>query len=60
MSQSGLEGVSNPSEMFLSEQHSDSDYLAGLAIAVIMDGSWVFLIEIRLLLLFVESYFGLC
>ena len=47
MSQSGLQAVSNPSEMFLSEQYSDSEYLAGLAVAVIMDGSRTFLIEIQ-------------
>lgn len=47
MSQSGLEGVSNPSDMFLSEHYSDSDYLAGLAIAVMMDGSRAFVIEIQ-------------
>ncbi|KAL3631961.1 hypothetical protein CASFOL_024945 [Castilleja foliolosa] len=36
--------------MFLGEQHSNSDYLAGLAVAVtvIMDGSRSFLIEIQL------------
>ncbi|KAK6125122.1 hypothetical protein DH2020_041135 [Rehmannia glutinosa] len=49
MSESGLQGVSNPSEMFLGEQHSNSDYLAGLAVAVIMDGSRAFLIEIQAL-----------
>lgn len=49
MSQSGLQAVSNPSEMFLSEQYSDSEYLAGLAVAVIMDGSRTFLIEIQAL-----------
>ncbi|XP_051139232.1 uncharacterized protein LOC127257016 [Andrographis paniculata] len=49
MTQSGLEGVSNPSEIFLSEQHSDSDYLAGLAVTVIIDGSRAFLIEIQAL-----------
>ncbi|PIN08709.1 Endopeptidase La [Handroanthus impetiginosus] len=49
MSQSGLQGVSNPSEMFLGELHSDSDYLAGLAVAVIVDGSRAFLIEIQAL-----------
>ncbi|KAL2243280.1 uncharacterized protein LOC105157702 isoform X2 [Sesamum indicum] len=49
MSVSGLQGVPNPSEMFLSEQHSDSDYLAGLAVAVIMDGSRAFLIEVQAL-----------
>lgn len=52
MSQSGLQAVSNPSEMFLSEEHSDSEFLAGLAVAVIMDGSRAFLIEIQVLLLF--------
>lgn len=49
MSKSGLEAVSNPSEMFLSEEHSDSEILAGLAVAVIMDGSRSFLIEIQAL-----------
>ncbi|XP_059640792.1 uncharacterized protein LOC132282960 [Cornus florida] len=49
MSQSGLDAVSNPNVMFLSEQHLDSDYLAGLAVAVIMDGSRTFLIEIQAL-----------
>ncbi|KAL3632891.1 hypothetical protein CASFOL_025875 [Castilleja foliolosa] len=49
MSETGLQGVSNPSEMFLGEQHSNSDYLAGLAVAVIMDGSRSFLIEIQAL-----------
>lgn len=47
MSQSGLQAVSNPSEMFLSDQYSDSEYLAGLAVAVIMDGSRTFLIEVQ-------------
>ncbi|XVF25068.1 hypothetical protein REPUB_Repub13aG0181800 [Reevesia pubescens] len=49
MSQSGLQVVSNPSEMFLSDQNSDSEFLAGLAITVIMDGSRAFLIEIQAL-----------
>ncbi|XP_051139233.1 uncharacterized protein LOC127257017 [Andrographis paniculata] len=49
MTQSGLERVSNPSEMFLSDQHSDSDYLAGLAVTVIIDGSRAFLIDIQAL-----------
>ncbi|XWS18937.1 hypothetical protein CRYUN_Cryun32bG0087500 [Craigia yunnanensis] len=49
MSQLGLQAVSNPSEMFLSDQNSDSEFLAGLAIAVIMDGSRAFLIEIQAL-----------
>lgn len=51
MSQSGLQAVLNPSEMFLSEQYSDSDFLAGLAVAVIMDGSRTFLIEIQVAIL---------
>ncbi|XP_042023193.1 DNA repair protein RadA-like [Salvia splendens] len=49
MSQSGLQGIFNPSEMFLADPHSDSDYLAGLAVAVIMDGSRAFLIEVQAL-----------
>ncbi|KAL6506940.1 hypothetical protein OROHE_022377 [Orobanche hederae] len=49
MSESGLHGVANPSEMFLGEQHSNSDYLAGLAVAVILDGSRAFLIEVQAL-----------
>lgn len=47
MSESGLQAVASPSEMFLSEQHSDSDVLAGLAVAVILDGSRAFVIEIQ-------------
>ncbi|KAI3970830.1 hypothetical protein MKX01_024477 [Papaver californicum] len=35
MSQSGLQAVSNPSEIFLSEKQLDFDVLAGLAIVVI-------------------------
>ncbi|KAE8680753.1 hypothetical protein F3Y22_tig00111366pilonHSYRG00032 [Hibiscus syriacus] len=49
MSQLGLQTVLNPSEMFLSDQNSDSEFLAGLAVAVIMDGSRAFLIEIQAL-----------
>lgn len=49
MSQLGLQVVLNPSEMFLSDQNSDSEFLAGLAVAVIMDGSRAFLIEIQAL-----------
>lgn len=49
MLQSGLQAVSNPSEMFLSEQQQDSEFLAGLAVTVIMDGSRAFLIEIQAL-----------
>lgn len=47
MSQSGLQAVSNPGGMFLGEQLSDSEYLAGIAVAVIMDGSRSFLLEIQ-------------
>lgn len=50
MTQSGLQALSNPSEMFLSEKYSDSPCLAGLAVAVIMDGSRTFLIEIQVIL----------
>ncbi|KAL5697705.1 hypothetical protein ACHQM5_028822 [Ranunculus cassubicifolius] len=49
MAQEGLQVVSNPSDIFLSEQHSDSEVLAGLAITVIMDGSRTFLLEIQAL-----------
>lgn len=49
MSESGLEAVSNPSEIFLTEQYSDSEILAGLAVAVIVDGSRTFVIEIQAL-----------
>ncbi|KAH7565280.1 hypothetical protein JRO89_XS09G0180000 [Xanthoceras sorbifolium] len=49
MSQLGLQAVSNPSEMFLSEEHSHSEFLAGLAVAVVMDGSRIFLIEVQAL-----------
>ncbi|XP_014516748.1 uncharacterized protein LOC106774310 isoform X1 [Vigna radiata var. radiata] len=51
MSHSGLQAISNASKMFLSEQHLDSEILAGLAVAVIMDGSRTFLIEIQALCL---------
>ncbi|KAJ9130028.1 hypothetical protein P3X46_035054 [Hevea brasiliensis] len=49
MSQSGLQAVSNPSEIFLSEQYLGSEILVGLAVAVIMDGSRSFLLEIQAL-----------
>ncbi|KAK3219912.1 hypothetical protein Dsin_013882 [Dipteronia sinensis] len=49
MSQLGLQVVSNTSEMFLSEDHSDSEFLAGLAVAVVLDGSRTFLLEIQAL-----------
>ncbi|CAN8306585.1 unnamed protein product [Cochlearia groenlandica] len=49
MAQSGLEVVSNPSGIYLSQQNPDSDVLAGLAVAVVMDGSRTFLIEVQAL-----------
>ncbi|KAL1213813.1 hypothetical protein V5N11_009990 [Cardamine amara subsp. amara] len=49
MSNSGLEVVSNPSAIYLSQQNPDSDVLAGLAVAVVMDGSRSFLIEVQAL-----------
>ncbi|KAL0711746.1 hypothetical protein Bca4012_018724 [Brassica carinata] len=49
MSQSGLEVVSNASGIYLSQQNTDSDVLAGLAVAVVMDGSRSFLIEVQAL-----------
>lgn len=55
MSHSGLQAISNASEMFLSEQHLDSEVLAGLAVAVIMDGSRTFLIEIQVFSFFFLS-----
>ncbi|GAB2293453.1 hypothetical protein Dimus_027653 [Dionaea muscipula] len=49
MSISGLQAVPDPSEMFLTESHSDSVHLAGLAVAVIIDSSRSFLIEVQAL-----------
>lgn len=49
MTESGVQAVSNPSQMFLSENYSDSDILAGLALAIIVDGSRAFVIEIQAL-----------
>ncbi|WVY99436.1 hypothetical protein V8G54_025506 [Vigna mungo] len=49
MSQSGLRVVSNTSEMFLTQQHSDSNVLAGRAIAVIMGVKRTFLVEIQVI-----------
>ncbi|KAL2925083.1 DNA repair protein RadA [Bienertia sinuspersici] len=56
MSESGLQAVSNPSQMFLSEVHSESELLAGLAVAVIMDGSRTFLIEIQVVGALMQFY----
>nr|GME21379.1 Endopeptidase La [Ipomoea batatas] len=47
-SKSGFQAVARPIEMFLSEQHSDSDVLARCAVAVVLDGSRAFVIEIQL------------
>ncbi|CAM0912799.1 unnamed protein product [Alopecurus aequalis] len=49
MSESGLQAVLNPSEMFLTEHASDSEILAGLAVAVILDGSRTFAVEVQAL-----------
>nr|XP_043617703.1 DNA repair protein RadA [Erigeron canadensis] len=49
MSPTGLKAITNPSEIFLSEEHSDSEVLAGLAMTVIMDGSRTFVIQIQAL-----------
>ncbi|KAG0499259.1 hypothetical protein HPP92_003950 [Vanilla planifolia] len=49
MTEFGLQAVSNPSEMFLSENYFDSDILAGLALAIVVDGSRTFVIEIQAL-----------
>ncbi|XP_010690138.2 uncharacterized protein LOC104903728 isoform X1 [Beta vulgaris subsp. vulgaris] len=49
MLESGLQAVVNPSAMFLSEEHSNSEHLAGLAVAVIIDGSRTFLVEVQAL-----------
>ena len=57
MSHSGLQAVSNASEMFLSEQLLDSEILAGLAVAVIMDGSRTFLIEIQVFAFVLSLYY---
>nr|GMD83217.1 Endopeptidase La [Ipomoea batatas] len=46
-SKSGFQAVARPIEMFLSEQHSDSDVLARCAVAVVLDGSRAFVIEIQ-------------
>ncbi|KAK8955521.1 hypothetical protein KSP40_PGU007897 [Platanthera guangdongensis] len=49
MTESGIQAVSNPSEMFLSGNYSDSNILAGLALAIVVDGSRAFIIEIQAL-----------
>ena len=47
MSPSGLQAVSNASEMFLTEQCLDSEVVTGLAVAAVMDGARTFLIIIQ-------------
>ncbi|XP_062233603.1 uncharacterized protein LOC133930853 isoform X2 [Phragmites australis] len=49
MAEFGLQAVLNPSEMFLTEHDSDSEILAGLAVAVVLDGSRTFAIEVQAL-----------
>ena len=49
MAEFGLQAVLNPSQMFLTEHDSDSEILAGLAVAVILDGSRTFAIEVQVL-----------
>lgn len=49
MGRGGLQAVANPSDIFLSDQHSESEVLAGLAVTVIVDGSRTFLLEIQAL-----------
>ncbi|KAL0554156.1 hypothetical protein IC582_008072 [Cucumis melo] len=48
---SGLEVVSNPSEMFRRDHNGNlnSEHLTGLAVAVVMDGTQTFLLEIQAL-----------
>ncbi|PUZ62184.1 hypothetical protein GQ55_4G336300 [Panicum hallii var. hallii] len=49
MAEFGLQAVLNPSQMFLTEHDSDSEILAGLAVAVILDGSRTFAVEVQAL-----------
>nr|CAD1822197.1 unnamed protein product [Ananas comosus var. bracteatus] len=49
MTESGLQAVSDPSNMFLTEQNSDSEILTGIAVAVVVDGSRAFVIEVQAL-----------
>ncbi|KAG8093934.1 hypothetical protein GUJ93_ZPchr0012g19623 [Zizania palustris] len=49
MSGYGLQAVLNPTDMFLTEHDSDSEILAGVAVAVILDGSRAFAIEVQAL-----------
>lgn len=47
MAEFGLQAVLNPSQMFLTEHDSDSEIMAGLAVAVILDGSRTFALEVQ-------------
>ncbi|XP_078439216.1 DNA repair protein RadA-like protein [Wolffia australiana] len=50
MSETGLQAVLNPSELFLSDSHHHgSEVLAGLAVSVVIEGSRTFLLEIQAL-----------
>lgn len=49
MSGMGLQAVTNPSEMFLTDHNTESDILAGLAIGVMVEGSRAFVIEVQVL-----------
>ncbi|KAF8697577.1 hypothetical protein HU200_035763 [Digitaria exilis] len=49
MAEFGLQAVLNPSQMFLTEHDSDSEIMAGLAVAVILDGSRTFALEVQAL-----------
>ena len=60
MVQSGLKVVSNPSEIFLSQQHLESDVVAGVAVTVMMDGCRSFLVEIQVVISgFLMTYISL-
>ncbi|KAF8776018.1 hypothetical protein HU200_003971 [Digitaria exilis] len=50
MAEFGLQAVLNPSQMFLTEHDSDSEIMAGLAVAVILDGSRTFALEVQVLM----------
>jgi DNA repair protein RadA/Sms len=50
MSGMGLQVVTNPSEMFLTNHNTEADILAGLAIGVMIDGSRAFIIEVQVVL----------
>eukprot|EP01018_Ginkgo_biloba_P001511 Gb_17819 [translate_table: standard] len=49
MVKSGLQAVTNPSELYLGERNTDPEVLAGVAVTVTIDGSRPFLIETQAL-----------